>query len=87
LAQRRDRRRSGPGPFVLGLLPDPSHWGSGFPYDVPAVAAIESLRLDAPITLRAGDNGTGKSTIVEAVATSMGFDEEGGERTRERLRR
>jgi predicted ATPase len=46
---------------------------------VPAVAALEQLRLDAPITLLAGDNGTGKSTLVEAVAEAMGFAPEGGE--------
>jgi predicted ATPase len=57
----------------------PSAWGEGFPYDVPAVAAIEQLALDAPVTLLAGDNGSGKSTIVEAVAESMGFAAEGGE--------
>jgi predicted ATPase len=60
----------------------PSAWGEGFPYDVPAVAAIEQLALDAPVTLLAGDNGSGKSTIVEAIAESMGFAAEGGERER-----
>ena len=54
-------------------------WGGGFPFDVPAVAAIEALDLDASVTLLAGDNGTGKSTIVEAIAESMGFAPEGGE--------
>ena len=58
---------------------EPARWGEGFPFDVPAVAAIERLRLDAPITLLAGDNGTGKSTIVEAVAEAMGFAAQGGE--------
>jgi predicted ATPase len=46
---------------------------------VPAVAAVEQLRMDAPVTLLAGDNGTGKSTIVEAVAEAIGFDRQGGE--------
>ncbi len=57
----------------------PEAWGEGFPYDVPAVAALEELSLDAPITLLAGDNGSGKSTIVEAIAAAMGFAAEGGE--------
>ena len=75
----RDRRRFGPGPYLIGLRKDPGRWGQGFPYDVPAVAAIEDLDLDTPITLLAGDNGTGKSTIVEAIAEAMGFAVEGGE--------
>ncbi len=31
------------------------------------------------MTLLAGDNGSGKSTILEAVAAAIGFDEQGGE--------
>ena len=79
MARRRDLRRFGRGPFVLGLEPDRSLWGEGFPFDVPAVAQIERLDLSAPVTLLAGDNGTGKSTIVEAVAEAIGFADEGGE--------
>src|SRR5829696_1708140 len=58
---------------------NPTRWGEGFPFELPAVAGIEAMRLDAPITLLAGDNGTGKSTIVEAVAAAIGFAPEGGE--------
>jgi predicted ATPase len=57
----------------------PERWGDGFPFEVRAVAAVEDLRLDAPVTLLAGDNGSGKSTIVEAIAEAMGFAAEGGE--------
>ena len=64
---------------MLGLRRDAAHWGEGFPFDVPAVAAVEELRLDAPVTLLAGDNGSGKSTLVEAIAEAMGFDAGGGE--------
>src|SRR3954465_3146070 len=72
-------RRFGPGPSLIGLRRVPERWGSGFPFDVPAVAAVEDMRLDAPVTLLAGDNGTGKSTLVEAVAEALGFAAEGGE--------
>jgi predicted ATPase len=53
--------------------------GAGFPFDVPAVAAVETLRLDTPVTFLAGENGSGKSTIVEAFAEAIGFSAEGGE--------
>ena len=79
MARPRDRRRFGPGPYLIGLRRDPDAGGEGFPFDVPAVAQIETVRLVAPVTLLAGDNGTGKSTMVEAVAESMGFATEGGE--------
>jgi predicted ATPase len=74
---RPSRRRFGPGPYVLGLRREEERWGDGFPFDV--LARVDKMRLDAPVTLLAGDNGTGKSTVVEAVAQAMGFDAEGGE--------
>jgi predicted ATPase len=78
--KRRDVRRPGPGPYLLGLERDPDvAWGTDFPYDVPAVAAVEAMKLDAPVTLLAGDNGTGKSTLIEAFAEAIGFAPEGGE--------
>jgi predicted ATPase len=77
VARGRDARRFGPGPYVLGLRCD--RHDEGFPFDVPAVAAVATISLDAPVTLLAGDNGTGKSTVVEAIAASMGFATEGGE--------
>ena len=64
---------------MLGLQRVESYWGTGFPFEVPAVAASEDLRLDTPVTLLAGDNGSGKSTLVEAIAEAMGFAAEGGE--------
>jgi predicted ATPase len=79
VVRRRDARTFGPGPFILGMRRDEARWGSGFPFDVPAIASSEALALDAPITLLAGDNGSGKSTVVEAIATMMGFAAEGGE--------
>jgi predicted ATPase len=78
--KRRDVRRPGPGPYLLGLERDRDvAWGKDFPYDVPAVAAVEAMKLDAPVTLLAGDNGTGKSTLIEAFAEAIGFAPEGGE--------
>lgn len=79
MTRRRDVRRYGRGPYLLGLRRDEQHWGDGFPFTVPAIAGLDGVRLDAPVTLLAGDNGTGKSTLVEAVAEAVGFAPEGGE--------
>ena len=79
MPRRRDTRRFGPGPYLLGLRRQEGSWGQGFPFDVPAVAAVQEVRLDRPVTLLAGENGSGKSTILEAVAEAIGFDAEGGE--------
>jgi predicted ATPase len=51
----------------------------GHPFDVPAVRQLPSLRF-GPVTCLVGDNGTGKSTIVEALAVAAGFNAEGGGR-------
>ncbi len=47
---------------------DPNAWY----WKVPAFRAIgeEGLRLTAPVTVIVGENGTGKSTVVEAVAAA-----------------
>ena len=77
MARARDTRRFGPGPYVLGL--ERLKWDDGFPFSVPAVATIERLELGQSVTLLAGDNGSGKSTILEAIAAAIGFGVQGGE--------
>ncbi len=41
---------------------------------------IGELRLNSDVTFLVGENGTGKSTLLEAIAMSMGFNAEGGTR-------
>lgn len=47
---------------------------------MPAVSALEELRFSQPVTFFVGENGSGKSTILEAIASSYGFNPEGGTR-------
>ncbi|WP_328530400.1 AAA family ATPase [Nocardioides sp. NBC_00368] len=56
----------------------PGEW----PLTVPAVAQVveKGLDLGAGITFLVGENGSGKSTIVEAVAAAYGLNPEGGSR-------
>lgn len=77
VARARDTRQFGPGPYVLGF--QRLHWGEEFPFSVPAIATIERLGLGQSVTLLAGENGTGKSTILEAIAAAIGFGQQGGE--------
>ncbi|MGN0473651.1 MAG: AAA family ATPase [Acutalibacteraceae bacterium] len=44
------------------------------------VQRIGELRLNSDVTFLVGENGTGKSTLLEAIALSMGFNAEGGTR-------
>lgn len=48
--------------------------------EIPALRNLEELEFDRTITFFAGENGTGKSTLLEAVAVASGFNPEGGSR-------
>ncbi len=49
---------------------------------LPAVQALAErpLVLDAPVTFLVGENGMGKSTLIEAIAVAYGLNPEGGSR-------
>ena len=50
-----------------------------FPFTLPAVRALQKpLDLDNRVTIFVGENGTGKSTLIEAIAMAAGFNPEGG---------
>jgi len=53
---------------------------SEYPFALPAVRDLEELDTDAPVTFFVGDNGTGKSTLLEAIAIALGLNAEGGSR-------
>ena len=49
-----------------------------YPFDLPAFQGIDSLDFNRFITFFVGENGTGKSTLLEALAIQAGFNPEGG---------
>ncbi len=49
-----------------------------YPFCLPAVKSLDSLELHPKATYIIGENGTGKSTILESIATAFGFNPEGG---------
>ncbi|MGH4123878.1 MAG: AAA family ATPase [Clostridium sp.] len=51
---------------------------STYPFSLDAVRNLFALELHPKVTFIVGENGTGKSTILEAIATSYGFNPEGG---------
>ena len=42
-----------------------------FPFTIPVIETFESLDLSAPVTFLVGENGSGKSTFLEAIAAGM----------------
>lgn len=51
-----------------------------YPFSVPAIRGLNELPLRSRISFFAGENGTGKSTLLEAIAAHYGFGREGGNR-------
>jgi predicted ATPase len=44
---------------------------SGFPWSVPVVASLQALEFTTPVTFLVGENGSGKSTVLEGIAAGM----------------
>lgn len=49
-----------------------------YPFSIPAISKLDSLKLGKEVTIFVGENGSGKSTLMEAIAVSLGFNAEGG---------
>lgn len=51
-----------------------------YPFSLPVVKNLTRLPLTGRVTFFVGENGTGKSTLMEAIAVNYGFNPEGGSR-------
>ncbi len=49
-----------------------------YPFNLPVIRSLEELEFHPKVTFFVGENGTGKSTLLEAIAVSLGFNPEGG---------
>jgi len=66
--------------YLLGmkLLRDNVESFDQYPYSLPVIKEFDSLEFHPKVTFIIGENGSGKSTLLEAIATSWGFNPEGG---------
>jgi predicted ATPase len=48
------------------------------PFSLPIIKHLGTISFPAQVTFLIGENGTGKSTILEAIACKAGFGAEGG---------
>ena len=69
-------------PFLKSMALRPERFrGDGYPFNLPILEAGRlQIIFDRPITFFIGDNGTGKSTLLEAIAKQCGFNLAGGSR-------
>ena len=49
-----------------------------YPFSLAAVNRLDSLVFHPSVTFLVSENGTGKSTLLEAIAVAWGFNAEGG---------
>jgi predicted ATPase len=56
-----------------------TEWGK-YPFNIPAISSLDSLEIASRVCFFVGENGTGKSTLLEAIASHYGFGLEGGNR-------
>lgn len=49
-----------------------------YPFSIPAVRDLPNIEFHPNVTFFVGENGSGKSTVLEAIAIALGFGPEGG---------
>ena len=79
---RRARETRLPAPYLkrVSVLPDRVPEDRSYPFDLPWFSEAFELSFEAPVTIIIGENGTGKSTLIEALAEQAGFGRAGGGR-------
>ena len=77
---RRNREINLPAPYLKRLWLDASRVDDreAYPFCLPFLHDEFSLSFDRAVTTIVGENGTGKSTLLEGIAALAGYDEAGG---------
>jgi energy-coupling factor transporter ATP-binding protein EcfA2 len=80
MASRRNRPINLPAPYLKRIWLDPSKITDrdAYPFCLPLLRDDFELSFDKAITIIVGENGTGKSTLLEGIAVLAGYDEAGG---------
>ena len=68
-------------PFLRSIrtIEERAEHGS-YPFSIPAFSQGVNIDFESSVTFIVGENGTGKSTLLEAIAQNCGFNREGGSR-------
>jgi predicted ATPase len=77
---RRNKPIDLPAPYLKRVWLEPSRITdrAAYPFCLPLLRDDFELSFDRAITIIVGENGTGKSTLLEGIAVLAGFDEAGG---------
>jgi predicted ATPase len=82
MSSKRNRTINMPAPYLKRVWLDPTRIADrkAYPFCLSFLRDDFELTLDQPITIIVGENGTGKSTLLEGIAVLAGYDEAGGGR-------
>jgi predicted ATPase len=77
---RRHRPINLPAPYLRRVWLDKALVtdANTYPFCLPLFRAEFELAFERPITIIVGENGTGKSTLLEGIAAMAGYDDAGG---------
>src|SRR5580692_8416514 len=80
MSSRRNRNINLPAPYLKRLWIDPALVPDreAYPFCLPFLHDDFSLHFDRAVTIIVGENGTGKSTLLEGIGVLAGYDEAGG---------
>jgi predicted ATPase len=80
MSSRRNRPSRLPAPYLKRIWLDPERVPDrdAYPFCLPFLRDGFELSFDRSFTIIAGENGTGKSTLLEGIAVMAGYDEAGG---------
>ena len=80
MASRRNKPINLPAPYLKRVWLEPSRITDreAYPFCLPLLRDDFELSFDRAITIIVGENGTGKSTLLEGIAVLAGYDEAGG---------
>src|SRR6202047_4666158 len=80
MASRRNRTIQLPAPYLRRIWLEPSRVAdrTAYPFCLAFLRDEFELSFDRSITVIVGENGTGKSTLLEGIAVLAGYDEAGG---------
>jgi predicted ATPase len=68
-------------PYLLGVTVQPDRIrGSEYPFHLPLLRSLD-LQFESPVTFMVGENGTGKSTVIEGLASVCRLPVSGGSRS------
>jgi predicted ATPase len=77
---KRNRTINLPAPYLKRVWLEPSRItdGAAYPFCLPFLSNEFELSFDRAVTIIVGENGMGKSTLLEGIASLAGYDEAGG---------